>query len=128
NQGDILFKAKTNRPVAAVVEDTLNNTIATAHYFIIRLNVSNVLPGYLAWYLNQRPAQNYFSKNSGGTRVQVINKQVLGDLEVFVPEVSIQKKIEDVCKLHLKEEELLSSLKESKHKLVSAQLMKVILK
>ena len=126
--GDILFKAKTNHPVAAVVGKALNDTIATAHYFIVRLNVSDVLPGYLAWYLNQRPAQIYFSKNAGGTRIQVITKQVLGNLEVVIPELSIQKKVEEVYRLYLREGEIMGTLKEKNQKLVSAQLMRVILK
>ncbi len=123
---DVLFKAKTNRPTAAAVSRKLESTIATAHYFIIRLNTVDVLPGYLAWYLNQRPAQIYFSKHAGGTRIQVITKQVLGNLEVVIPAKSIQEKVEKIYRLHFQERQLVDALKEKKHELISAQLMNVI--
>ncbi len=124
--GDVLLKAKTNHPVATVVRDILNNAIVTAHYFIISVKNNDVLPGYLAWYLNQRPAQIYFGKNAGGTRIQVINKQVLGDLEVVIPAQSIQEKIEKVYSLYQRESDLIDTLKEKKQKLILAQLLSVI--
>lgn len=127
-KGDVLLKAKTNHPVAAVVNDALDNTIATAHYFIIRINITDVLPGYLAWYLNQRPAQNYFDKHAGGTRIQVINKQVLGELEVVIPSRSVQEKIEKIYSLQQREQNLIEILKEKKQKLILSQLLNVILK
>lgn len=122
---DVLIKAKTNHPVSALIKDILSNTIVTAHYFIIRIKVADVLPGYLAWYLNQRPAQKYFGKNAGGTRIQVINKQVLGDLEIVIPDMETQKRIEKICELHQREQNLMDALKEKKHKLVLAQLLSV---
>ena len=124
--GDVLFKAKTNRPVAAVVNVSLANTIVTAHFFVVRIKDKSVIPGYLAWYLNQRPAQAYFEKYAGGTRVQVINKQVLGNLEIPVPSVESQKRIELIQSLRHKERELAEILNEKKSKLISNQLIDLI--
>lgn len=124
--GDVLLKAKTNHPVAGVIREQLPSTIATAHYFIISVKNENILPGYLAWYLNQHPAQVFFNRNSGGTRIQVINKQTLGDLEVLIPDMETQKKIVKVFRLHQREQELIENIKEEKHKLISAQLLSTI--
>lgn len=126
--GDVLLKAKTNRPVSAVIKEPLSNTIATAHYFIITLKKPDILPGYLSWYLNQRPAQVYFNRNAGGTRIQVINKQLLGELEVILPDVRTQEEIEKIHELHLREQSIMETLKEKKRDLVSAQLLSMILK
>lgn len=124
--GDVLFKAKTNRPVAGVVKESLTNAIATAHYFVISVKNKTVLPDYLAWYLNQRPAQIYFSKNSGGTRIQVVNKQTLGELEIMIPALTIQENIVKVAQLYQKEQELLENIKEEKLKLIAAQLLTAV--
>ena len=126
--GDILLKAKTNKPVSAVVKEQLPSTIATAHYFVISIKKSDVLPGYLAWYLNQRPAQIYFDRNAGGTRIQVINKQLLSELEVVVPDLKTQEKIEKIYELHQKEQDLVEAIKERKHALILSQLLSVISK
>lgn len=126
--GDVLLKAKTNNPVSAVVRKELPNTIATAHYFIISVKKADVLPGYLAWYLNQRPAQVYFNRNAGGTRIQVINKQLLSELEVVMPDLKTQDKIEKIYELHQREQDLVEFIKEKKHALVLAQLLSMISK
>ncbi|MBU4590788.1 MAG: restriction endonuclease subunit S [Candidatus Omnitrophica bacterium] len=126
--GDVLLKAKTNKPVSAVVKEQLLNTIATAHYFIISINKADVLPGYLAWYLNQRPAQIYFDRNAGGTRIQVINKQLLSELEVVIPDLKTQEKIAKIYELHQREQDLVEAIKERKHALILAQLLSVISK
>ena len=126
--GDVLLKAKTNKPVSVVIKEQLLNTIATAHYFIISVKKADVLPGYLAWYLNQRPAQVYFSRNAGGTRIQVINKQLLSELEVAVPVLKTQEKIEKIYELHQREQDLVEAIKEKKHALVLAQLLSAISK
>lgn len=123
--GDVLLKAKTNHPVATVVESVSGNMIATAHYFIIRLKTSEATSGFLAWYLNQKPAQNYFDRNAGGTRIKVINKQTLGALEIALPDIETQRRIEKVHALHQREQDLLDALKEKKEKLISAQLLSV---
>lgn len=124
--GDVLLKAKTNHPVSAVVKDQLPNTIATAHYFIISVKKADVLPGYLVWYLNQRPAQIYFDRNAGGTRIQVINKQLLSELEVVVPALKTQEKIVKIYELHQREQDILDAIKEKKHNLILAQLLSAI--
>ncbi len=126
--GDILLKAKTNHPISALVKERLPSTIATAHYFIISLKKADVIPGYLAWYLNQRPAQIYFGRNAGGTRIQVINKQLLGDLEVVVPDLKTQEKIVKIYELHQQEQKIVDALKEKRHGIILAQLLSLIRK
>lgn len=126
--GDVLLKAKTNHPVSVVIKEHVSNTIATAHYFIISVKKADVLPGYLAWYLNQRPAQIYFDRNAGGTRIQVINKQLLGELEVVIPDLNIQEKIAKIYELYQQEQDIIDAIKEKKHNLILAQLLSTISK
>jgi len=126
--GNVLLKAKTNKPVSAIIKEQLPSTIATAHYFIISVKKADVLPEYLAWYLNQRPAQIYFDRNAGGTRIQVINKQLLSELEVVVPDLKIQEKIAKVYELHQREQDLVDAIKEKRHGLILAQLLSTISK
>lgn len=125
-QGDVIFKAKTNHPVAVVIKEDLKNTIVTAHYFILRIKDSSVLPGYLAWYLNQKPAQMYFDKHAGGTRIQVVNMQALGNLSIAIPSLEVQKKIVSLYDLHQREETLVDLLKEKKRLLIENQLLSIV--
>ena len=120
--GDILFKAKTNRPVAAMVKEDIGIAVATAHFFILRIKNRNIRPGYLAWFLNQKPAQMYFGKHAGGSRIMVVNKQVLGELEINLPPLAVQDRIVKLHDLQVREDALLDQLKEKKRVLMERQL------
>jgi restriction endonuclease S subunit len=125
-RGDILFKAKSNKHVAAMFKSDMKNVIATAHYFIISVKNIEIRPEYLAWYLNQQPAQVYFGRNASGTRIRVINKQILGELEIMAPELKIQDRIERIYQLYNREQDLLDVIKEKRHKILLDQLLSVI--
>jgi len=127
-KGDVLFKSKSARHVAALVREDLQNTVATVHYFVLRINDKQVLSDYLRWFLNQAPAQRYFDSVAAGTRVPIVNKRMLEDLEVMIPSLEIQQKIIDIDTLSSKEEELLGELRRKKRILTQALLFESIRK
>jgi restriction endonuclease S subunit len=124
--GDVLFKAKTNHPVAVVIREDLGVAVATAHYFVLRIVDQRVSPGYLAWFLNQKPAQAYFDKHGAGTRIMVVNKQVLGELEINLPPLAVQETIVKLHDLQVREDALLDQLKEKKRALMERQLRRAV--
>lgn len=126
--GDILIKAKSNKPVAALVDKTYDNTIATNHFIILKINGNRVDPGYLHWYLNQETAQKYFTSVAGGTRVPILNIKVLGGLEVLIPDIDTQKKIVHIHELFQKEKELIEKILEKRKKLIDATLTAATMK
>lgn len=127
-RGDVLFKAKSNRHVAAVFDSDMENVIATVHYFILRVKSTSVLPEFLAWYLNEKPAQKYFEFNAAGTRIPIINKKSLEELELPVISIEKQKKIVTVYELMEREQDLMDNIKYKREKLISSFLLDAILK
>jgi hypothetical protein len=91
-EGDILFLSKMN-PLAIYVEHTEPNLIASSYFFLIRDKNNDVLPSYLAWYLNQKPAQTYFRSVGQGSSILNVTKRDLLTLEMPVPELGLQEKI-----------------------------------
>ena len=108
--GDVLFKAKSRNPVAAAIMEEIPPTIATSHFFILTLTDAGILPAYLAWYLNQRPAQRHFKSMAAGTRVPIVNLKSLKELEVAVPEPEIQNTILTFDRLAKREKTLMQEL------------------
>src|SRR5689334_15503015 len=51
--GDILFIAKGAHNFAIVFELNLPKAIASSAFFVLRPDPEKIVPGYLAWYLNQ---------------------------------------------------------------------------
>jgi restriction endonuclease S subunit len=121
--GDVIFKAKSNRHVAAVFRSGMENIIITLHYFVLSLKDSIVLPEYLAWYLNQRSAQKYFNSNAAGTRIPIINKQILSELNIPIVSLEKQQRVIDVYKLICKENELIEKIAEKRKKLYNHLLL-----
>ena len=125
-KGDIIFKSKSARHTAAVFNDDSNNAIITVHFFLLRLKTDQILPAYLAWYINQKPAQRYFKTKAGGTRIPIVTKKILEELEVSIPSLPTQEKIVAVNNLFIKEKKLLTELKEKREILVNTSLLNVI--
>ena len=118
NDNDILFSAKGSRNFAFCYKEQYGESTASSTFFIIRIIINSVLPEYLSWYLNQKPAQDYFKYQSTGTFIPSINKMQLGDLGIPVPSIELQKKIIKIDSLRRIEKELLNTISNKKDLLI----------
>lgn len=124
--GDVLFISRAERKIAVALSQPPKNVTVGAQFFIIRVFDDRLYPGYLAWYINQRPAQEYIEKHSRGSNVQVINKQDILNLPVIVPSQKIQEIILHVHKLKLREAYLMKEIRETRQFIIEAFLLGVI--
>lgn len=122
--GDVLLRAKGKNHFAVCVTSTIENLVAGAACLVIRPNQEKVLPSFLAWYLNQPPAQVFLNKISAGTSIPVVNKKALLDLEISLPPLNVQKAIGELYQLQLAEEELTQKLTRSKKEFLNAKLLR----
>jgi restriction endonuclease S subunit len=109
-QGDILFAARGYRNVAAYVDRSQANTVCAPHYFLIRLNTNIVEPAFIAWQLNQQPAQKYFAKYSQGSAVASIPRDFLATTPITLPTIAQQQKIVSLANTYIKEKQILQAL------------------
>ena len=119
--GDILFMARGTRNFSLLLQQLPNSVLAAACFFIVRVSIEEVLPGYLCWYLNQAPVEHYLRRHSGrGVHMPVVRRSVLENIEVPVPALEIQKKIMEMDALVREEQNLLSRLAEKRKQLITA--------
>ena len=85
-----------------------------------------IIPEYLAWYMNQKEAQNYFSEKKAGTYVPNLNKQDIMDLPLKVPPLQKQNAIAKTAILLNKEIDILEKLKANRKQLIQTQLINLI--
>ena len=121
--GDVLFAAKGTKNFAAVFENYNEPSIASTSFFVIRPIDKNVLPQYLAWFLNNHSTQTLLKGQAIGTSIASISKQVLENLEITVPNIETQKSILQITKLRNKEK----SLKQKIETLREKQIQQIIL-
>ena len=108
--GDILFSARGQKNLAALIDKPVANTVCAPHYFIIRVTDNRIAPAFLAWQLNQQPAQRYFAKASQGSAVVSIPRSLLAATPVTLPALEKQKIIIAIAKAHLQEKLTLQAM------------------
>jgi restriction endonuclease S subunit len=105
----------------------LSDTITVSHFFVLKIKNAQVMPEYLAWYINQAPAQEYFHTNARrGTHMPLIPLSAFSGLTVEVPDRETQKKIVELSGLMEKEKRLLNELQIKRALLISAISLKAI--
>lgn len=127
-QGDVLFLAKGQDNFACLVTWTISNVLASNSFYILRPNQSIILSDYLAWWLNQTPAQEFIKLNRSGSSLPFLSVSALSRLEIPAPELEIQHKIGELEKLRVKEENLLDLYHTKKSALIQAVCLKAIIK
>lgn len=109
--GDVLFTSRGTRNHAVAVMETPSPTICAPNLFVVRLRKPGTcLPAYLAWYINQRPAQSYFQRSATGTNILNIRREVFEQLMIPVPSMAQQKAIVGFADLARVERETLRGL------------------
>ncbi len=121
NVGDILFLAKGRRNYAVTIEQDLQKTVCSPHFFHLRVkNPTILLPSFLAWQLNQAPAQQYFAKSAEGSLMPNIRRAVLEKLLIALPSIQMQQLIVDLAAKASREKQILTELIETREKELDA--------
>jgi len=124
--GDVLFAAKGSKNFAAVYENHNEPSVASTSFFVIRPAGINVLPQYLAWFLNNQNTQTVLKGQAIGTSIPSISKHVLENLEIIVPNIETQKVILQINKLRSKEKSLKQKIETLKEKQIQQQIINAI--
>lgn len=128
--GDIIFAAKGSKRSAAVIENKIDGLTASNHYLILRIKhefADKLLPEYLAFYLRQKPAMEYFKLCAEGSYIPFVSAGALKELSVTLPPVEKQRSLAQLGELIGREEELehkLSELKSTYYKNSLEQIIK----
>jgi restriction endonuclease S subunit len=124
--GDVLFAAKGTKNFAAVFENHNEPSVASTSFFVIRPTGKNLLPQYLAWFLNNHTTQKLLKGQALGTSIPSISKQVLENLEIAVPSIETQKAILQITKLRNKEKSLKQKIEVLRDQCINQQLFQAM--
>ncbi len=123
--GDVMFRSRGERNTAVVVAPHSNaSAVAILPLVVLHPNRDLVDPRYLAWAMNQPPAQRYFDKCALGTNIRMIPKAALDELEVELPDLKTQKLITELDALARRERDLARKLADRKFELAGLALLK----
>ena len=125
-KNDIIFKSKSTNHSSAIIPDVSGKIIASSHFLALRVTEDEVLPDYLLWYLQQEFTMDYFRKKSGHRLIRLINKKLLGGLEVKIPSVAHQHEIVQLNDLFRKEKKLTTEILEKKEQMIYSIFLKLL--
>lgn len=124
--GDVLFTSRGANRRAATVDKAAADAIFVSQLYALKIKTDAIVPGYLAWYFNQKPAQDFFEANASGSYIQNIRHDVLAQLPVVLPPVETQKRIVEIYQLGLREREMAEKIAEKRWQVVEKTLLELI--
>lgn len=109
--GDILFTTRGGRNAALAISDLQQKAVTATNLFVLRLTpIAEALPEFIAWQINQPPAQKYLASASTGTRILNVTRPALEQLSITLPPLQIQRQIVELNQLARQEHDLLMQL------------------
>lgn len=90
--GDVLFLVRGNKNFAVHLDEVPFPVVISPHFLLLKVKRNaKLLPAFLAWQINQAPAQRYMDASAEGTVQRSIRKGVLEDLPLVVPDLDTQQ-------------------------------------
>lgn len=122
--GDVVFRSRGERTTAAVIDASFPApTVAVLPLMILRSDPEVLSGAYLAWVINQEPAQRHFEESAQGTSLRMVSRSSLEDLKISVPSFATQQKILQLNALAERERDLAEQLTLKQHELIRRLLV-----
>lgn len=126
---DVLFAAKGTKNFAAWYQSNNLPAVASTSFFVIRLKetiINKILPEFLAWYINQSVSQKFLKSYAMGTSIASISKAVLGELEISIPDLQMQKTVLKIAHLRNSGKKLQQQIDMLRDKQIQQELVNAI--
>lgn len=127
--GDILLPARGMAPSAVLIENLPphweSRVVASPHFFVLRVHSDQVLPEFLAWYINQSPAQRYLLQNRQGGMTGNLRRKTLETLWIQLPPLAKQRSITKLAQTLHREQQVMEQLLQTHEKIFTAIVQKL---
>jgi hypothetical protein len=110
NPGDVIFSTRGTRTYAVALGTAPFPAVCSPHFFVLRIRGGAVEPRFLAWQINQAPAQEYLQREATGSHILNIRREVIERLEIVIPSLAHQAAIVAFAEEATREKRLLSAL------------------
>ena len=122
--GEVVFRSRSESMSAAVIDAPLPlPALAVLPLMILRPDTQVLSGAYLAWAINQAPAQRYLEESAQGTSLRMVSRSSLENLEIAVPGLETQERILQIAALAERERDLAHQLSLKRHELIRRMLV-----
>ncbi|WP_374347865.1 restriction endonuclease subunit S [Phenylobacterium sp.] len=120
NPGHVIFSTRGARTYAVALSAVPFPAVCSPHFFVLRIRGGAVEPRFLAWQINQLPAQEYLQREATGSHILNIRREVIERLEIVIPSRARQAAIVAFAEDATREKRLLSALIENRQQQMNA--------
>ncbi|NOW46005.1 hypothetical protein FHW96_002163 [Novosphingobium sp. SG751A] len=114
NKGDVILSTRGGRNIAYCIGERQEQVVCSPHFFVIRTKRQSVLPEFLAWQLNQKPAQGHFTAGATGSYILNLKREVVEQLPIVIPSLAEQQRIVELSAAARTERAILNQLIENR--------------
>ena len=119
--GDVIFTTRGRRNCALALDDVEGLAVCSPHFFVLRVNEpSLVSPEFLAWQINQKPAQEYLQQAATGSYILNITRAAMEGLVVTIPPMALQSHVVALAEAAQHERHLLNELVDNRQRQLDA--------
>jgi len=108
-EGDVIFAARGAKNYAVALRDVPEKSVCSPHFFVLRA-MEECDPDFLAWQINQKPAQEYFKRSATGSHIMNIRREVIEKLKIALPSLAQQRTIVQFSHASIAERQALEGL------------------
>ena len=119
---DIIFCARGADNYSIMIDEPKTDSIAAYHFLVISPDPQQVVPAYLAWFLQLPVSRAYFTGNALRGTVPLVKKETLAKYEIPLIDLEKQERVAELYKLKNKEKTLVYQLADKREKLINAIL------
>lgn len=112
--GDIILSTRGGRNFPYCIDERAEQLVCSPHFFVIRTKRQAILPEFLAWQLNQKPAQDHFAAGATGSYILNLKREVVERLPIVVPPLAEQQRIVELDAAAKAERAILTRLIENR--------------
>jgi hypothetical protein len=110
-QDDIIFQARGRRNLAIRLNTLpFDRVVCTQHFLVIRVKDERFTPAFVAWQLNQQPAQDHFDLSTPDSHTRHITLATLAATPISHADMATQTQLEQLIDLTRREQQLFESL------------------
>ncbi len=126
-ESDLLVKARGTDFTPVVVKKMFHGAVFTHPLLRIRVDRAYALPQFIAWLLSRPNIQAQLQRLTAGTLLQMLKLEDLKGLELHLPSLDRQQKVQELVQLMNQEQKLLGRLKTKRKQLVGCSIEKILL-
>lgn len=125
--GDVILTTRGRRNFALALADLPTPVVCSPHFFVIRVRQGFALmPEFLAWQINQKPAQEHFQQSATGSFIMNLTRGAVASLPITIPPMDTQAAVVALANAAHHEVATLQALIDNQRSLIEVVATKIL--